>query len=440
MAGDPLPGVLIAVPVVLLLCGAGAVVTRRCGQTAVIGEIAVGIALGPSLLGWVWPAAQGRLLPAGVLPYLGVLGNLGLVVFMFLVGLELDHGLLRGHGRAVVVVGQASVVVPLVLGGLLATAMYGSFAPEGVGRGAFVLFVAVAMSVTAFPVLARILTEQGLHGTPVGVVAMACAAVADVVAWCLLAAVVAVADGSGRGVAGAAVTGALTLGYLAGMWWGVRPVLARCVGRWDGGGGVVALFAGLCLAAYATDAVGVHALFGAFVFGAVVPRDRAPVERAARRMREVVVPVLLPLFFVGSGLRTDIGRLGGDLGAWLWAGAVLLVAVAAKWGGGAGAAWAAGLPVRDAVVLGALLNCRGVTELVVLNVGLGLGVIGPELFTVLVLMALATTALTGPVVRRLAGRGTVSGVDPVNGVNAVNGVQAADPDDAARDRSPPAGR
>ncbi|WP_240801697.1 cation:proton antiporter [Streptomyces sp. A1136] len=440
MTGDPLPGVLIAVPVVLLLCGAGAAVMRRCGQTAVIGEIAVGIVLGPSLLGWVWPAAQGRLLPAEVLPYLGLLGNLGLVVFMFLVGLELDHGLLRGRGRAVVVMGQASVVVPLVLGGLLATAMYGSFAPEGVGRGAFVLFVAVAMSVTAFPVLARILTEQGLHGTPVGVVAMACAAVADVVAWCLLAAVVAVADGSGRGVAGAVVTGVLTVGYLAGMWWGVRPVLARCVEWWDGGG-AVALFAGLFLAAYATDAIGVHALFGAFVFGAVVPRDRAPVERTARRMREVVVPVLLPLFFVGSGLRTDIGLLGGDLGAWLWAGAVLLVAVAAKWGGGA--AWAAGQPVREAVVLGALLNCRGVTELVVLNVGLGLGVIGPELFTVLVLMALVTTALTGPVVRRLTGRGADKGVnaaDRVNVADAVDGVQTADTDDAARGTSPPADR
>ncbi|WP_329202973.1 MULTISPECIES: cation:proton antiporter domain-containing protein [unclassified Streptomyces] len=402
MAGDPLTGVLIAVPVVLLLCGAGAVVMRRCGQPAVVGEIAVGILLGPSLLGWVWPQGQGWLLPAGVLPYLGVLGNLGLVVFMFLVGFELDLGLLRGRGRVVAVVGQASVVVPLALGGLLAAGMYGSFAPDGVGRGEFVLFVAVAMSVTAFPVLARILTEQGLNGTPVGAVALASAAVADVVAWCLLAVVVAVAGGGG--VAGAAVTGVLAGAFLAGMWWGVRPVLARCAKRWaDAGGGVVGLFAGLCGTAYATDALGVHALFGAFVCGAVVPRDWAPVEGAARRMGEVVVPVLLPLFFVGSGLRTDVGRLGGDAGAWLWAGAVLVVAVAAKWGGGAGAALVAGQPVRDAVVLGALLNCRGVTELVVLNVGLGLGVIGPELFTVLVLMAVVTTALTGPVVRRMVG-------------------------------------
>ncbi|MGW7102465.1 cation:proton antiporter domain-containing protein [Streptomyces sp. NPDC054838] len=404
MAGDPLPGVLVAVPVVLLLCGAAAVAARRCGQPAVVGEIAVGILLGPSLLGWVWPAGQGWLLPVEVLPYLGVLGNLGLVVFMFLVGLELEPGLLRGRGRVVAVVSQASVAVPLLLGGLLAAVMYGSFAPDGVGRGEFVLFVAVAMSVTAFPVLARILTEQGLYGTPVGAVAMACAAVADVVAWCLLAVVVAVADGGGGGVGGAVLTGVLAGGFLGGMWFGVRPVLARCAERWGDGGGVVGLFAGLCLAAYATDAIGVHALFGAFVFGAVVPRDRASVERAARRMREVVVPVLLPLFFVGSGLRTDIGLLGGDTGAWLCAVAVLVVAVAAKWGGGAGAALAAGQPVRDAVLLGALLNCRGVTELVVLNVGLGLGVIGPQLFTMLVLMAVVTTALTGPVVRRMAGR------------------------------------
>ncbi|MFF1560743.1 cation:proton antiporter [Streptomyces sp. NPDC058279] len=426
MAGDPLPGVLIAVPVVLLLCRAGAVVMRRCGQPAVLGEIAVGILLGPSLLGWLWPAGQHRLLPAEVLPYLGVLGNLGLVVFMFLVGFELDLGLLRGRGRDVVVVSQAGVVVPLVLGGLLATGMYGSFAPDGVGRGAFVLFVAVAMSVTAFPVLARILTEQGLYGTPVGAVAMACAAVADVVAWCLLAVVVAVAGGGGHGVGGAVVTATLAAGFLAAMWWGVRPLLARCAGRWGDAGGVVALFIGLCLAAYATDAIGVHALFGAFVFGAVVPRGRAPVERAAHRMGEVVVPVLLPLFFVGSGLRTDIGLLGG-VRAWLWAAAVLVVAIAAKWGAGAGAAWAVGQPVREAVMLGALLNCRGVTELVVLNVGLGLGVIGPEVFTVLVLMTVVTTALTGPVVRRMVVRDTADTADTVKAdadADAVNGPPA----------------
>ncbi|MFJ3176480.1 cation:proton antiporter [Streptomyces roseus] len=413
---DPLEAVLVAVPVVVLACGVAAALMRRLGQTAVVGEILVGILLGPSLLGWLWPAGSRWLLPGEVLPYLGVLGNLGLLVFMFLIGLELDPGLLRGRGRAVVVVSQASVWIPLGLGSLLALAMYGRLAPEGVGRAEFVLFVAVAMSVTAFPVLARILKDQGLYGTPVGALAMACAAVADVVAWCLLALVVALAQPRGSGGAGGggvgagwgiAGMGALAAVFLAGMWWGVRPVLAWGVRRWasegePGAGMVVGLCSGLCLSAYATDAMGVHALFGAFVFGAVVPRTEG-VEAAAERLRAFAVPVLLPLFFVGSGLKTDVGLLGGGA-AWLWAAAVLAVAVAGKWGGGAGAALLAGQPVRDAVTLGALMNCRGVTELVVLNVGLGLGVIGPELFTALVLMALVTTAVTGPVVRALRGR------------------------------------
>ncbi|MFE2154977.1 cation:proton antiporter [Streptomyces lavendulae] len=400
MAGQ----VLVAVAVVVLACGVGGAGARRLGQPVVVGEIAVGILLGPTLLGWVWPQGQRWLLPGEVLPYLGVLGDLGLVAFMFLVGLELDFGLLRGQGRAVALVSQASVWVPCALGALLALGLYGSFAPEGVGRAEFVLFVAVALSVTAFPVLARILTEQGLYGTPVGALAMACAAVVDVVAWCLLAVVVAVAGGGG---AGAGPVRALAAGaFVAGMWWGVRPLLARVMGRWSGGtggGGVLAgLFGGLCLAAYATDALGVHALFGAFVFGAVVPRGVKAVERAAERIREFAVPVLLPLFFVGSGLRTDVGALGGGW-VWLWAAVVPVVAVVAKWGGATGAALLAGRSREEAVLLGALMNCRGVTELVVLNIGIGLGVIGVELFTVLVLMAVVTTAMTGPVVRALRG-------------------------------------
>ncbi|MEV7727438.1 cation:proton antiporter [Streptomyces sp. NPDC087917] len=401
-------GVLVAVAVVVLACAAGGALMRALGQPAVVGEIGVGILLGPSALGRAWPEGQAWLLPGDVLPRLGTLGDLGLILFMFLVGLELELGLLRGLGRTVLVVSQAGVWLPLACGGLLALGMYGTFAPEGVGRAEFVLFVAVALSVTAFPVLARILTEEGLHGSPVGALALACAAVVDVVAWSLLAVAVAVAGGGGA--LGGAGRAALAAVFVAVMWWGVRPLLARAArrrppGRDDRAPGpvLVGLFGGTCLAAWATDGLGVHALFGAFVFGAVVPRGVEAVERAGERMREFAVPVLLPLFFVGSGLRTDVGTLSGS--GWLWAGAILVVAVASKGGGATVGALLSGRDRREAVLLGALMNCRGVTELVVLNVGLGLGLIGVELFTALVLMALVTTGVTGPVVRVLRRRG-----------------------------------
>ncbi|MCB5169605.1 cation:proton antiporter [Streptomyces bambusae] len=409
MAGairDPLPDLLIAVPVVILACKAGAQLVRRFGQPPVVGEMAVGILLGPSLLGWLWPEAQTWLFPSSVLPYIGTLGSLGLLAFMFLVGLELNLGSLRGHSKTAVAVSQASIALPLVLGSLLALAMYGTFAPDGVGQLPFVLFIAVSMSITAFPVLARILTDRGLYRTRVGALAMACAAVDDVTAWCLLAVVVAVAKSGSpfEAVTTALMAVAFTL-FLAFV---VRPLLARWAARAERASTdsvvMVVLFSGLCLSALATDEIGVHALFGAFLFGVVTPRGSRVIERQATRLRAVTVPVLLPLFFVTTGLKTNISMLAGDPVQWLWALAVLAVAVLAKWGGGAGAARAAGQTWRDALSIGALMNCRGLTELVVLNIGLGLGVIGQDLFTILVLMALLTTAATSPALNLIRGK------------------------------------
>ncbi|MFG2953236.1 cation:proton antiporter [Streptomyces sp. NPDC048291] len=397
-APDPLTPLLVAVPVVILACRAGAQLLGRLGQPPVVGEILVGILFGPSLLGWLWPAGQAWLFPESALPYIGVLGNIGLLVFMFLVGLELDLKSLRGNSRTAVAVSQAGIALPLLLGTLLALGMYGDFAPPGTGKLPFVLFIAVSMSITAFPVLARILTDRGLYRTRVGALAMASAAVDDVSAWCLLAAVVAVTKSNSP--VEALTTAGYALVFTAVMFLVVRPLLARWAARaerrYADGVVLVVLFSGLSLAAYATDRIGVHALFGAFLFGVVTPRGSRRIEATAARMRAFAVPALLPLFFVSTGLKTDVGLLGGSGTQWLWAGAVLAVAVAGKWGGGTLAARLSGRDWRDSMSLGALMNCRGLTELIVLNIGLGLGVIGPELFTVLVLMALLTTAMTSP--------------------------------------------
>lgn len=397
-AFDPLPHLLLAVPLVILTCKVGAQLMRRLGQPPVVGEIAAGILLGPSLLGWLWPQGQDWLLPDAVLPYLTALGNLGLLAFMFFVGLELDLGVVRRHGRTAVALSLSSIALALLMGSLLGVGMYGFFAPENVDVLPFVLFIAVSMSITAFPVLARILTDRGMYKTPVGALAMTCAAVDDVMAWCLLVVVVAVAS-SGSPVE-AVATAVLTIGFALLMRYATRPLFARWAARAErrhtDSVVLVVLFSGLCLSALATEQIGVHALFGAFLFGTVTPRGTPAIDRQAARLRAVTVPLLLPLFFVTTGLKTDIFLLVADPLQWLWLAAVLAVAVLSKWGGGAAAARLAGETWRDALSLGALMNCRGLTELVVLNIGLGLGVIGDDLFTILVLMALLTTAATSP--------------------------------------------
>ncbi|BFU47376.1 cation:proton antiporter [Krasilnikovia sp. MM14-A1004] len=400
---DSLPDLLIAIPAVILACKAGSGLMRRVGQPPVVGEMAVGILLGPSLLGWLCPAAQDWLFPASVLPYLSTLGNLGLLAFMFLVGLELDLGTLRGQGRIAVAVSQTSIALPLALGSLLALAMYHSLAPKGVGLREFAFFIAVSMSITAFPVLARILTDRGIYQTRLGALAMACAAVDDVTAWCLLALVVAMAKSSSP--LDALTTTLSAVAFTLAMLYLVQPILARWAERaerrYTDSLVLVVLFSGLCLSAAATDRIGVHALFGAFLFGVVTPRGKQMIERQAARLRAVTLPLLLPLFFVVTGLKTSVSTLVDDPRQWWWAAAVLAVAVLAKWGGATGAARLSGQGWRDALAIGALMNSRGLTELVVLNIGLSLGVIGTNLFTMLVVMALLTTAATSPALELL---------------------------------------
>ncbi|WP_331741680.1 cation:proton antiporter (plasmid) [Streptomyces sp. NBC_00726] len=396
---SPLSLVLIAVPAVVLACQAGGWAARRLGQPPVIGEMSVGILLGPSLLGWLAPGVQHLLLPAAVLPYTSVLGNLALLVFLFLVGLELDLASLRASRRAVASVATGSMALPLVLGTGLALAMFPVLAPDGVRRLPFVLFIATAMSITAFPVLARILTDKGLAATRLGTFALACAAADDAFAWCLLIAVTALATAGSPvdALVALALTALLTAALVAGRGL-VKRALARAA-RASGELVTVLLVAGLLLAAWATDRIGVHPAFGAFLAGATLPRGLPAVERGAARLQAVVVPVLLPLFFVDIGLRTDIAGLPGS--EWGWVALILAVAMTGKWLGAAGAARLAGCDWRWSAAMGALMNCRGITEIVVLGIGLQLGVISDDLFTMMVLMAVVSTAVTAPLLDRL---------------------------------------
>ncbi len=392
---------LLQIAAILLLGRILAPALRRLGQPTVIAEILAGIALGPSLLGLVWPGGLELLFPQDSLTLLGMVAQLGLVFFMFLVGLEFDPKLLQGHARTSIAISNAGIVVPFALGAALAWPLHPILAPAGVDILPFSLFLGTAMSVTAFPVLARILTERGMIRTHVGAIALAAAAVDDVTAWCLLALVVGVA--SSGGIGGALITTALALAYSLFVWFALRPMLAR-VGPRQGHGlsahVVSSVFLLVVLSAAMTEWIGIHALFGAFLIGAAMPRGGGLTVVLAEKTEDFVTVVLLPLFFAYSGLRTQIGLLSTPAD-WAFCAAIICVATLGKLGGTAIVGRLRGLSVRDAAVLGVLMNTRGLMELIVLNVGLDLGILSPRLFAMMVIMALVTTWATSPILARL---------------------------------------
>jgi K+:H+ antiporter len=370
----------------------------RLRQPRVVGEIAAGILLGPSLLGRITPDLSAWLFPPATFPVLLAVSHLGLLFFMFLVGLHLDLGLLRASGRTALVTSPVSIVVPLGLGIAVAGAIRPEFAPD-VSPLAFALFMGLALSVTAFPVLARILEERSLAGTRVGVVAIACAAVDDVSAWVLLAGVTAyvrAASGSGS----LALTLLLLAAFAGAVVWLLPRLLRRLLGRPSA---AVLPVAVVCLLACAavTEALGVHALFGAFLAGIAMPRRADPGQALEASLEAVTSVVLLPVFFASTGLRLDLGWLSGRR-AWLAFGLILLAAVGGKLGGSTLAARATGMGWREAVALGVLLNTRGLVELVILGAGLELGVLTAPVYSMMVLMALVTTAMATPVLQALA--------------------------------------
>jgi Kef-type K+ transport system membrane component KefB len=384
---------LVALPVILAACYAAGVAIRRIGQPAVIGEIIAGVLLGPSLLGAVWPAASAWLFPPGVVTAINMLAQLGLIFFMYLIGTEMNLSVMRERGVVAVTVSQASIALPMLTGVVLAFALYPSFGGR-VSFIAFALFIAVSLSVTAFPVLARILSDRGLTATPLGTLALACAAIGDVAAWCLLAMVIAIADGGSA--LHVIVTIALVAAFAVVMVLVVRPLLSWLAARATDPAMLSVILAGVMLSALVTSQMGIHPIFGAFLFGVVAPRSAPAERRAAASIESVTVSLLLPLFFVYTGLHTKFGLLGPSIRLWAWCAVIVAVAMLSKLGAATAAARLTRVGWRESLSLGALMNCRGLTELIVLNVGLQLKVISPVLFTMLVIMTLLTTIATVP--------------------------------------------
>ncbi|MFL6450385.1 MAG: cation:proton antiporter [Bryobacteraceae bacterium] len=396
--------VLLALALVIASARALGAVFRLVHQPPVVGEMIAGIMLGPSLLGRLAPGFAAYILPQSIAPLLNVISQFGVILYMFLVGLELDVTLLRDRARSTITISHASIVAPFLLGASLALVLYPYLSNSGVSFTAFSLFLGVSMSVTAFPVLARILTDQGIHKTKMGVLTLACAAIDDVTAWCLLAFVVSVTAHAGS----ATRTLFMAVIYIVLMLVIVRPLVIR-VTRWmDSKGrmtqGILAtVLLGILFSSLATESIGIHSIFGAFVLGAVIPNRSKLARELTAKLEDFVIVFLLPAFFAFTGLRTQVGLVNGTRD-WIFCVLIILVASAGKFGGSALAARWNGLSWRESSALGILMNTRGLMELIVLNIGLELGVISPTLFAMLVLMALATTLATTPVLQFISRR------------------------------------
>lgn len=410
---DELLRVLIALAAIIITGQVLARLFALLRQPPVIGEVVAGILLGPSLIG---PTASALILPAQVAPHLGVIAQIGVILYMFIIGLELNAELLRDRAHALLAIAHSSMLAPFLLGLALALFLYPRLSTSNVPFTSFALFMGVALSITAFPVLARILTDLRLTRTELGMVALGAAALGDATAWCLLALIIGVAKAhmeEGFAVAGYALV------YVAVMLIVVRPIVKKLAVRWSAEnlprGAVALVFTALLLSALGAEYCGIHAIFGAFLLGALVPEDSAPARVLTRQLEPVVSILLLPAFFAFTGMRTRIDLVSG-LEQWLICGLIIVMATVGKVGGTVAAARLAGMRWRGAGALGALMNTRGLMELIVLNIGLDLRIISPTLFSMMVLMALATTMATSPVLFWLLPE--VSRRPPADGVDS----------------------
>lgn len=395
---DPLAILLAQIVTIILVARLFGWIFKKIGQPTVIGEIIAGIVLGPSLVGMYFPEFSAALFPVESLGNLKFLSQIGLILFMFVIGMELDIKVLKNKAIEAVVISHASIVFPFALGIGLSYFVYNKFAPAGVEFLSFSLFMGIAMSITAFPVLARIVQERGIHKTKLGAIVITCAAADDITAWCLLAVVIAIVKAGD--FVGSLYVISLAVVYVLAMIFIVKPFLKRIgdlYGSKDSiGKPVMAIFfLFLILSSYATEVIGIHALFGAFMMGAIMPDVTKFRMIFIEKVEDVAVILLLPLFFVFTGLKTEVGLIN-DSYLMKVTGAIILVAVVGKFLGSAIAARFVGQNWKDSLTIGALMNTRGLMELIVLNIGLELKVLTPEVFTMMVIMALVTTFMTGP--------------------------------------------
>lgn len=395
----PLAILLAQIITIILVARLFGWICKKIGQPSVMGEIVAGIVLGPSLFGMYLPEVSAALFPKASLGNLQFLSQVGLILFMYIIGMELDLKMLKNKAKDVVIISHASIIIPFALGMSLAYFIYESYAPVGIQFSSFALFLGIAMSITAFPVLARILQERGIHKTRLGAMVITCAAADDITGWCLLAAVIAIVK-AGSFTSSLFIIG-MAGGYIFLMLKVIKPFLKKIsdshLSRQRLDKPVMAIFfVILILSAWLTEIIGIHALFGAFMAGVVMPNNMNFKNIVIEKMEDVTLVLLLPLFFVFTGLRTQIGLLN-DSHLWLITGAIILVAVTGKFLGSALAARFVGQTWKDSLTIGALMNTRGLMELIVLNIGYDLGVITPTIFTMMVIMALVTTFMTGPV-------------------------------------------
>lgn len=396
----PLAILLLQIITIIIVARFFGWIFRKIGQPSVIGEIIAGIFLGPSVVGMYFPEYSGLLFPTESLGNLQFLSQIGLILFMFVIGMELDLKVLKNKANDAVVISHASIVIPFTLGIGLSYFIYHKFAPAGVEFLSFSLFMGIAMSITAFPVLARIVQERGIHKTKLGTIVITCAAADDITAWCILAAVIAIVKAGT--FASSMYIILLAALYVLMMLFVVKPFLKKIgdlyATRENLSKPVVAIFLlTLIISSYLTEVIGIHALFGAFMTGAIMPDITKIRKIIIEKIEDVALILLLPLFFVFTGLRTQIGLIN-DAYLWQVTGLIITVAVVGKFFGSALAAKFVGQNWRDSLTIGALMNTRGLMELVVLNIGYDLGVLSTEVFTMMVIMALVTTFMTGPAI------------------------------------------